>query len=548
MTTTKRPSPTNALPSDPAAAVAATTTSADAEGRRRATPRPSLSRWVVVIIAAVLSVIVSRGDEYRRPQNAPGIEGDVVKEDESSAAVGEPSMRVRPEGHSQGRDILPIAAADRSELRRGGVGAESDFYPRRARLDKWRTNHRPAAGVRDRDARLRKRAVGGNVGDNDEPMTPSLIKLDDSTPPPEVAPGCEAPLVIRPTCNSLHELDFRGGMLFDLLRKVSKGSVRNVWSALEAHDRGGLSAAKREARWENKRVSFVLKTLRWTRDFIPPIYEKQRREAAALEYLASSNATTDIYGFCGASALNGYAAYGNLADYVRRTVREQEGSSTSLSPAETLTIAARLAEAVADVQDEGRKTTGREGDRGKGEVALQVVHRDIGASNVLVADIMPLRVLLDDFNQAYLLRRRAGEVVCTYRDFFVCGEDGRRPDTRSPEECEGKTHLSQSIDTYGIGTVLFYLLTMQRAYSFDAGAPGPPEEFPDWYRDRVKGGMMPVLPPFVETNRNEAIASIKSAMKRALTADPEQRPSARSISNFLRESLRQYRKASLKIH
>ena len=250
--------------------------------------------------------------------------------------------------------------------------------------------------------------------------------IGDTMPPPDISPGCAAPLHARPTCNSVHEIDFGRGLASDLLRKVSKGAVRNVWSVHESH-RGFSDVASLH---ESGAAPFVLKTLRWTRNFLPIIYQKQIRETVALDFLSSSRGTMDIYGHCGMSTATAYAEGGNLIDYIRRKIRVMR--SSNISPEESLTIAARLSRAVADLQESRRIS--EVGGVQHENTELQVVHRDIGASNVLVGGDKPhMRVVLDDFNQAYVLRKyavnaKSNNSTCTYRDLFVCGEDGRRPD------------------------------------------------------------------------------------------------------------------------
>ena len=117
--------------------------------------------------------------------------------------------------------------------------------------------------------------------------------------------------------------------------------------------------------------------------------------------------------------------------------------------------------------------------------------------------------------------------------------------TRSPEECKGSANISQSIDTYGMGTVFFYLLTLQRTYSFNANLPGPPEEYPDWYREHIIKGDQPKLPDAVELHKNPAIIAIKKAMRAAMTNDPRNRISASSTADFLERELSQYRNISI---
>eukprot|EP00561_Arcocellulus_cornucervis_P010691 CAMPEP_0185817932 /NCGR_PEP_ID=MMETSP1322-20130828/19876_1 /TAXON_ID=265543 /ORGANISM="Minutocellus polymorphus, Strain RCC2270" /LENGTH=75 /DNA_ID=CAMNT_0028515007 /DNA_START=75 /DNA_END=298 /DNA_ORIENTATION=- len=69
----------------------------------------------------------------------------------------------------------------------------------------------------------------------------------------------------------------------DLFRKVSKGDVRNVWSVIQTNKRRRI-----QVQWDLKRVPFVMKTLRWPRDYLKQTYVLQQKEAVALDYLSNT--------------------------------------------------------------------------------------------------------------------------------------------------------------------------------------------------------------------------------------------------------------------
>jgi len=359
-------------------------------------------------------------------------------------------------------------------------------------------------------------------------------------PPPILSKGCVVPIHAQPSCNNIHSLDLASSLRHDLFRKISKGDVRNVWSVLQTHKRRRVHIL-----WEEQRVSFVIKTLRWARDFLRQTFVLQQKEAVALDFLSHTPGITTIYGFCGVTSLNSYANQGNLADFLKRRLR----ASKNVSPAEFLAISARLARSVAGMQTRESSILGSGYKR---NASLRVIHRDIGASNCLLSQGKTrLEVRLDDFNKAHVIRRyerssSSKNRMCTYQERYICGEDGRRPDTRSPEECRGNQSLTYKVDTYGLGTVFFFLLTQNRVHNLNSDAPGPADEHIEWYRERVKEGEEPEIPHTIVSMSNQAVIAIINGMKMAMTPDPRKRPSATEIADYLDDEYWKYVDASMK--
>lgn len=359
-------------------------------------------------------------------------------------------------------------------------------------------------------------------------------------PPPIISDGCNVPIHAQPSCNNVHSIDIMHSLTYDLFRKVSKGDVRNVWSVLQTNKRRRI-----QVQWDLKRVPFVMKTLRWPRDYLRQTYVLQQKEAVALDYLSKTPGVTSLYGFCGMASLTGYANEGNLADFLKRRLRV----SKNVSPAEFLAIAARLAAAVAGMQ--GREWSIMGSGYQVANVTLQAIHRDIGASNVLLNQLPNrLDVRLDDFNKAYMLRRwdrkSSSKRMCTYHERYICGEDGRRPDTRSPEECQGNRSLTHKVDTFGLGTVFFFLLTQNRVHNLNSDSPGPAEEHVEWYRERVRRGETPEIPQTIASKSNQAVMAIIEGMRQAMVPDPKKRPSALDIAQYLDDQYWNYVEVSMK--
>ena len=348
--------------------------------------------------------------------------------------------------------------------------------------------------------------------------------------PPKVTTDCTVKIHAQPTCNDAHETDINHSLSLESLRRIHFGGTRNVWRVIEDQSIQGIQT--------NFTVSFALKTLRSTRPFSMQTYELQRKEAVSLNYLSNTPGVVGIYGYCGTTLLSEYANRDTLSAFLKKT-----GNRTHpIHPVQLLQIAWRLARAVANIQGKSRANTGVAYMYENTE-ELQVIHRDLDASNILMTrnhSSGTWDVRLDDFNQAYVLKHSSEVGSCSYQDRFICGEDGRRTDSRAPEECRGDEELSNKVDTHGLGTVLFYLLTRRRVYNLDADTPGPANEHIIWYRERVKQGATPQLPESVESDNDKAMQAIITAMKMCMQANPAKRPSAQKVANYLLKAFRAY--------
>lgn len=435
-----------------------------------------------------------------------------------------------------------VAKPDRVAAKSEGKETKS-YLPRVAKFvyPKARTRTRKRTTMTERTGmELNTSYVGDQEYDNRTIVASMQNITQRYVPPPIISDGCSVPIHAQPSCNNIHSIDIMHSLSNDLFRKVSKGDVRNVWSVIQTIKRRRI-----QVQWDLKRVPFVMKTLRWPRDYLKQTYVLQQKEAVALDYLSNTPGITSLYGFCGMVSLTGYANEGNLADFLKRRLK----ISKNVSPAEFLAIAARLAAAVASMQ--GREWSVMGSGYQVRNVTLQAIHRDIGPSNVLLNQgTRRLDVKLDDFNKAYILRRydrkSLTKRICTYDDRYVCGEDGRRPDTRSPEECQENRSLTHKVDTFGMGTVFFYLLTQNRVHNLNSDSPGPAGEHVEWYRERVRRGETPEIPQTIASKSNQAVMAIIEGMRMAMVPDPKKRPSALEIAEYLNKEYWKYVDISMK--
>ena len=311
------------------------------------------------------------------------------------------------------------------------------------------------------------------------------------------------------------------------LQSIHFGGTRNVWRVYEH-----FNGATDDRSSSPSSPSYALKTLRWKRSFDKQTYRFQEKEAVALDYLTGASGIVGIHNYCGTTLQSEYANRDTLSAFLK---------THQILTFQLLQIAWRLAQGVANMHAERRLSREEEG--------IRIIHRDLDASNIMLTKNHTdgtWDVRLDDFNQAYVMKYRNSKgQVCSYQEAFVCGDDGRRVDARAPEEChdnmdKNRPFLSEKVDVYGLGTVLYYVLTHRRAYNLDPDAPGPAKEYPHWYREKVLQGGYPQLPESIESDQDEAVRSIVEAMKMAMAPDADARDHAQKIADYLLKQLMAY--------
>jgi len=224
-----------------------------------------------------------------------------------------------------------------------------------------------------------------------------------------------------------------------------------------------------------------------------------------LERLTASPHVINVFGFCGHSVLTEYAdgkRLGELADKMKKV------------PQARLNIARDIASGLADVH----------GIDGDGNATF--VHLDINPANVVS---IGGKLKLNDFNIGVL--RQWNTTSNT-----PCGIPSQYPNPqwRSPEEAREEKNLTEKVDVFSLGHILFRLICGHEPWhKFEPGGmPSKPE-----LSEKVKQGKLPTIPNFVIQSKDPEVVAIRDAMLRCYTYDPIERPSAREIAQSLTEAL-----------
>jgi len=302
-----------------------------------------------------------------------------------------------------------------------------------------------------------------------------------------------------PTCNNVHEVDMT--MQKDGMDYLGKGHYRDGWKINHFNF--------------NSSEEVAFKTLRAYQDFVAEIYEMHRIDAMVTERLTFSSYVVDIYGFCGQSVMNELLQWDGRS--VNRIIEKNEYDSLV-----KLRLAHGIARGIADMQLIDK------------DLGPTVLHLDIKASNALITKDM--RMKLNDFNNAFLLYRdELSGKMCEMKYEKRCGYLGPRADLRSPEECRGEK-LSGKSDAYSIGPIIFRLMTGIRMYHY--GKQSKIGNNNTIMREIIsEGRVQPLLPSNIIESNDPATKGLLAAMSKALTNDPDERPSAAELAKYLAKEI-----------
>lgn len=296
----------------------------------------------------------------------------------------------------------------------------------------------------------------------------------------------------HPNCNTFHEVEMASNDI-QMLGK-GRGSHRNAW----VH------------RWEDE--TLVLKTLKWKRnDFDAAKYEKHRVDALAMERLTSSPRVVDIYGYCGTSTYNQFAA---------TTLQGLVYMPVSMTRTERLALGTELARCVADVHSID----------GEGNVTIS--HNDIKPDNFVLVNGT---VKLNDFDRAVLMKwNQTGHRPCYYGGRIINPNSTvaeRFAPFKPREQILSSFPMTEMMDLYALGGMLYLTLTGEVPFAI---------EFPSKKKleRTILKGELPELPSKYKRSEDSRVRALVQEIKRCLDPHPEDRPTAREAADNLATALR----------
>jgi len=293
-----------------------------------------------------------------------------------------------------------------------------------------------------------------------------------------------------PTGNIIHEIDMIPRSSADSIEFLGSGGARIAWKVRD----------------------IVLKTMRPKINYNDRVAEALRIDSMVMEQRTASPHIINMYGMTAGSQLLELAPGGGIDGAIIR----------KLSPQKKLEYAIDIAQAVADLH--GPDNT--------------LVHGDLWGSQFL---FMPDgKFKLGDFNQGFFQRwNKVQNIPCPMRreNHLKASKQISAKVMKKPLEQLSGMPMSEKLDIYGIGVMLYYLLTTCKPYECDhVHRVGQDKLTLDKIIELKHADIPPALPLEIANSTIPEIALIRLVVNLALRRDPEKRPSAQSIVSILKET------------
>lgn len=266
------------------------------------------------------------------------------------------------------------------------------------------------------------------------------------------------------TCNDVHSMDLTQDLLPSNKTSIlsTKGFWRYAWEL------------------EENNTTLVFKTFRLTHAFEEAFYGHQQVDALVMEQFTSSPYILDMYSNCGLSVLTDFAGT-QLSSVVNK-----------LKPPKRLKLARQVAKGVATLHNGG------------------VIHNDLNPSNVAYSERKKTPVLFD-FNIAILGKQ------CPFEAKFP------NPQWRAPEEQAMKNALTEKVDIYALGNILFRFAVGSQPWDPIRSA----EQTRSIAQRKLINGTMPPFP--LPPKNDTATQALLNIMVQCYAFAPQKRPSASRV-------------------
>jgi len=344
-----------------------------------------------------------------------------------------------------------------------------------------------------------------NFNEESMPKNPPQITLDWFTPNAHdfidgydwavCEPMYDWQLQSYPNCNSFHELDYSH------MRVINSGGSRIAFEMKQqlVDDRG-------------KEAKFVYKTARWEKGVSAKLVEEQRKDSLVMERTSSSQFITHVHGYCSLGIMMEFMPEGDMHDYTQGA--RLAGGST-LSPVDRLRISIHIATSVADLHTID------------GTPMPSMFHNDLWSAQYLFQNGI---FLLSDFNYArpIYINKKTNE-QCRMSHFGMAYWKGRSLEEHQKhfQDRNFRPVPPDVVDVWMMGTQIYTILTdlytFEKPKNLDAEESG---------KELMAGRRSP-YPEHIENSNDPSYIVVKKALEMCWTQDWKERPSARSISDYL---------------
>lgn len=327
----------------------------------------------------------------------------------------------------------------------------------------------------------------------------------------------------HPNCNTFYE----EWDSVENLRKIDEGYTTAVYEMLNHAHSTAVDTTPPDADWHratgsgneirgSDRYVFKVNLLRDTFE-----HNAKREEATLLERLSRSPYIPKIYGFCGTSTLNPYAASGTLYDLIKSIRRG--GDDYLEGHVDALRIGVQVAEGLAALHDAD----------GTGHPTF--AQNDLDVSQYIYDEKMQT-FQLGDLNDGYFVLYDENDKPCKAATSRMGPWKYRSPEDLTALLRNGPPFHLFTSDVFSLGGVLFMILTKQWLWEGD-------EESREVGTDRIIRGELPPIPEeFSGGKQDEATeALLRAIYSLCWVYDPDKRASAQDVATYLKEKLESIR-------
>eukprot|EP00978_Attheya_sp_CCMP212_P018125 scaffold49244_cov52-Attheya_sp.AAC.4 len=329
-----------------------------------------------------------------------------------------------------------------------------------------------------------------------EPMKVGWDVPEEESIDPKWQPMHEWHTYKFPSCNRMHEIDM--------------SPVRTSFSILAC---GGSRCAFRvldnNYGHNNTREPLVLKTQKYHKDVNSDHLEVGAKDSIIMEALTKSPYIANVYGYCGLSQMVEYSTGGELRALIRKNNLAEEDA---IDPIDNLKISIQVASAMSDLHDE----------------SISVAHGDLSVDQIILIDGI---YKLNDFHLSeFLFWDNVENKTSKDRIGFV----GWLTIHHAPEEFKKQPADLEKADVYMMGNVLYNIYTKE--WLFDGEDLLEPERDHKEDKQKMLKGERSPFPTYLDTTIR-ANNAMQWAILQAWVHDPELRPKARYIRDFLLKEL-----------
>ena len=310
-----------------------------------------------------------------------------------------------------------------------------------------------------------------------------------------------------PTCNNFHELDMT------YMKIINSGGSRIAFEVKQQLD-------------DRIPSKFVYKTVKYHREISMNMIDEQRKDALVMERASSSDFVPNLWGYCSIGVIMDFMPDGNMHDYLKGVrLAKKKGENASLSPVDKLRVAIHISSSVRDLHETGDEK----------EIPA-FYHNDICCHQYLFQNGI---FKLNDFNYAQpmtLEKKNTNEKMLCLRNWANMGMWKARSfeeHLREANDARLEPFSGDKTDINMMGNLMYTILT--DLFLFEKPKLLTRKET----TAALVAGIHSPYPDELENSSDPAHSAVKKAIEMCWREKWSDRPSARTITDYLMGQLRE---------